>query len=92
MVDVVSQLPFDPDLLLLFVEGEGMFAVTVLLGLLQPGIEPDQVVRDVAQLVVGKGFAVVDAFTPFGPFGEFIEPRDVVSQPTGSKIAGDAHQ
>ena len=54
MVDVVRELFLDADLLLFLVQGQGVFAIAVGRRLLQSGVEPDDVVRDFAQFIVGK--------------------------------------
>ena len=92
VVDVVRQLFFDADLLLLLVQREGVLAVAVGGGLLQPCVEADDVLRNVAQLVVGEIRAFVDPLAPLGAFGELVEPRDVLPQAARGEVPRDAHQ
>ena len=92
VVNVVRELPFDPDPLLLRVQGEAMFAVAVGDGLLELCVEPYDVVGYVAQFVVRKGLGVEDALSAFGLFGEAVEPRDVESYPARGEIPQQAHR
>ena len=92
VVDVVRQLFLDADLLLLLVQREGVLAVAVGGGLLQPCVEADDVLRNVAQFVVGEIRAFVDPLAPLGAFGEFVEPRDVLPQAARGEVPRDAHQ
>ena len=92
MVDVVRELFLDADFLLLFVQRQRMFAVAVSRGALQTGVQPDDMARYVAQLVVRKDRLLVDPLAPFGTLGEISQPRDVVSQPAGREVGRHAHQ
>ena len=92
VVDVVGQLFLDADLLLLLVQGQGVFAVAVGGRLLQRGVEAHDVVRDVAQLVVREGLLDVDLFAALGPFGKFVQARDVVAEAPRGEVGRDAHQ
>ena len=80
MVDVVGELFLDAYFLLFLVQREGVLAVAVGSGFLQTGVEADDVARYFAQFVVGKCREVVDPLAPLGPFGEFVQPGDVLAQ------------
>ena len=92
VVDVVGELFLDTDLLLLLVQRQGMFPVAVGRRALQAGVEADDVVRDVAQLVVGEGLPLVDPLAPLGALGKFVQACDVVPQAAGREVSRNAHQ
>lgn len=80
VVDVVGELFLDAYFLLFLVQREGVLAVAVGGGFLQTGVEADDVARYFAQFVVRKCREVVDPLAPLGPFGEFVQPGDVLAQ------------
>ena len=92
MVDVVGELFLDAYFLLFLVQREGVLAVAVGSGFLQTGVEADDVARYFAQFVVRKCREVVDPLAPLGPFGEFVQPGDVLAQAARGEIARHAHQ
>ena len=92
MVDVVGELFLDAYFLLFLVQREGVLAVAVGSGFLQTGVEADDVARYFAQFVVGKCREVVDPLAPLGPFGEFVQPGDVLAQAARGEVARHAHQ
>ena len=92
VVDVVGELFLDAYLLLLLVQREGVLAVAVGGGFLQAGVEADDVARYFAQFVVGECREVVGPLAPLGPFGEFVQPGDVLAQAARGEVARHAHQ
>lgn len=92
VVDVVGKLLLDADFLLLLVQHELVLAVAFGGRLLQLGVEADDVVRDVAQLVVGEGLALGDDLAALGPLGEVAQADDVVAQAARGEVARHAHQ
>ena len=54
MVDIIGQLLLDALFLALLEERGAMFEVAVGICLLQTGIEPDKMIGDGSELVVGK--------------------------------------
>ena len=85
MIDVVGELFLYTLLLPLLVQCRTMFAVAVGIGLLQTGIETHYMIGYGTKLVTRKRLSIVNAFTTFGPFGKTVEPKDMLSQPSGYK-------
>ena len=80
VVYVVCQLTLDAHLLLRLVQRLGMLAVALAYGLLQLGIEPYDMVRDVVYLVARLRGAALDTLAPFGPLRKVPEALDLAAQ------------
>ena len=91
MVDIVGELFLYPFFLKLLAQCHAVLPVPVGICLLQSGIQPDNVIRNRAELIVGEWLDIRNPRPLFNFFGETVQAQQMLSDAPGGKISENAH-